>query len=92
MSDITATVTSQPITATASGGGITASVGSSTITASAGGGIGPQGPAGTAGAGLGDLTDVDLAAVAEGDLLRHGGDGKWRNFPESNVPIDGANF
>lgn len=88
---ITATVTSQPITATASGGGITASVGSSTITASASGGVGPQGPAGTAGAGLGDLTDVDLSSTADGDLLRYGS-GKWRNYPEANVPIDGANF
>lgn len=92
MSDITATVTSQPINATASGGGITATVGSSTITASAGGGIGPQGPAGTSGAGLGDLVDVDLASVAQGDLLRYGDGGKWRNHPEANVVIDGANF
>lgn len=91
MSQITASVTSQPITATASGGGITASVGSSTITASAGGGVGPQGPAGTSGASLDDLVDVDLASVATGDLLRYGS-GKWRNYPESNVVIDGQNF
>lgn len=97
MSGITATVTSQPITATASGGGITASVGSSTITASAGGGIGPQGPSGTAGApgtagaGLGDLTDAVLVGTADGDLLRYSS-GKWRNHPEANVIIDGANF
>lgn len=88
---ITASVTSQPITASASGGSISASVGSSTITASASGGVGPQGPAGTAGAGLGDLTDVDLSGVASGDLLRYGS-GKWRNHPEANVVIDGANF
>lgn len=92
MSEITASVTVRPITASASGGGISATVGSSTVTASAGGGIGPQGPAGTAGAGLGDLTDVELAGAAEGDLLRYGGGGKWQNFPEANVVIDGANF
>lgn len=95
MTQITATVTSQPITAAASGGGISATVGSSTITASASGGIGPQGPAGpqgNPGAGLADLTDVDLAGVAEGDLLRYGNGGKWQNFPEANVVIDGANF
>lgn len=92
MSGITATVVSQPITASASGGGISATVGSSTITASAGGGIGPQGPAGTTGAGLNDLVDVDLAGVASGDLLRYGDGGKWHNYPEANVVIDGANF
>ena len=91
MSQITASVTSQPITASASGGGITATVGSSTITASAGGGVGPQGPAGTSGAGLDDLVDVDLSSVAAGDLLRYGS-GKWRNYPEANVVIDGQNF
>lgn len=94
MSQITASVTSQSITASASGGGITATVGSSTITASAGGGVGPQGPqgpAGTSGAGLDDLVDVDLASVAAGDLLRYSS-GKWRNYPESNVVIDGQNF
>lgn len=91
MTEITASVSSPTITASASGSGITASVGSSTVTASAGGGVGPQGPAGTAGAGLGDLTDVDLSGTTDGDLLRYGS-GKWRNYPESNVPIDGANF
>lgn len=88
---ISASVTSQPITASASGGSITVSVGSTTITASAAGGVGPQGPAGTAGAGLGDLVDVNLSGVASGDLLRYG-NGKWRNHPESNVPIDAGNF
>lgn len=91
MSQITATITSQPITASASGGSISASVGSSTVTVSAGGGIGPQGPAGTAGAGLGNLTDVELTNPAPGDLLRYGTN-KWQNYPESNVVIDGANF
>lgn len=92
MTTISASVTSRPITAAASGGSVTASVGSSTVSVSAGGGVGPRGPQGNAGAGLGDLTDVDLSGVAEGDLLRHGGDGKWRNYPEANVVIDGQNF
>lgn len=92
MTQITASVTSQPITASAGGGGITATVGSSTVSAAASGGIGPQGPQGNLGAGLADLTDVDVSAVAEGDLLRYGNAGKWQNFPEANVVIDGANF
>lgn len=92
MSGITATVISQPITAAASGGSVTATVGSSTVSAAAAGGVGPQGPAGTSGAGLNDLVDVELTNAAAGDLLRYGGGGKWQNFPEGNVPIDGANF
>jgi len=51
MSEITASVVSQPISATVSGsGGITASVGSSAISVSVAGGIGPQGPAGSSAA------------------------------------------
>jgi len=53
MSDIAASVSSQPITATVSGSSIAASVGSSAISVSVAGGIGPQGPSGDAGAGGG---------------------------------------
>lgn len=88
---ISANVTSSTITASVSGSNVSANVSSSTVTASASGGVGPQGPAGTAGAGLGDLTDVELSGATDGDLLRYG-NGKWRNHPEANVPIDGANF
>jgi hypothetical protein len=90
---ISASVTSQPITASAIGGSITASVGSSTVVATAGGGVGPQGPAGaagTAGAGLGDLTNVELSGVADGDLLRYSS-AKWRNVNQA-VVTDGGNF
>jgi hypothetical protein len=92
---ITATVQSQPITATVSGsGGISASVGSSVVTASVGGGIGPQGPQGVVGPpgdALSAASDVQLSGVAEGDVLRYSGN-KWRNYPESNIVIDGSNF
>ena len=51
MTQITATVNSQPITASVSGSGvIAANVGSSTVSSNAGGGIGPQGIPGVAGA------------------------------------------
>ena len=54
MTDIAASVVSQPISATVSGsGGITASVGSSAISVSVAGGIGPQGPSGDGGTGGG---------------------------------------
>jgi len=68
MSEITASVVSQPIAATVNaGGGITATVGSSSIGSSVGGGIGPQGPAGVAGA-----TGATGAAAAE--------DARWNLF------------
>lgn len=89
---ITATVTSQPITASASGGVITASVGSNTVTAAASGGVGPQGPAGTSGAGLGDLANVDISTVADGDLLRFSSQmSKWVNANQTLI-TDGGNF
>ena len=54
MTQITATVVSQPIAASVSSSGvIAANVGSTTVTANAGGGIGPQGPAGVSGGGGG---------------------------------------
>jgi hypothetical protein len=91
MTDITATVSSQPITASVSGSGnISASVGSSSITASAGGGIGPQGPAGSAGSALGDLAGVTLTSVQEGDLLQYSS-GKWSNNAVNSI-VDFGNF
>jgi len=91
MSNITATVSSQPITATVNASGnISASVGSSVVTANAGGGIGPQGPAGSLGASLGDLADVNIAGVQDGDVLRYDST-KWHNVNQTQV-TDGGNF
>lgn len=99
MSAITATVVSQPITASvSSAGSISASVSSSAVTATAGGGIGPQGQQGiqgqqgVAGTALASASDVQLSGLAEGDLLRYGSGGKWQNYPESNVIVDAGNF
>ena len=95
MTQITATVVSQPITATVSGANaIAANVGSSTVSAAAGGGIGPQGPQGVIGPpgnALAAASDVQLSGVAEGDLLRYSNN-KWRNTPEGDIVIDGQNF
>ena len=95
MSQITATVNSQPIAATvSSAGSISASVGSSVVTANAGGGIGPQGPQGVIGPpgnALSAASDVQLSGVADGDVLRYS-DSKWRNYPEGDIVIDGQNF
>lgn len=95
MSQITASVNSQPITATvAASGNISASVGSSVVSASAGGGIGPQGPQGVIGPpgnALSGASDVQLNNVADGDVLRYS-NSKWRNYPEGDIVIDGSNF
>ena len=96
MSQITASVSSQPITATVNAsGGISASVGSSVVEASAGGGIGPQGPSGPIGPpgnALSGASDVQLSNVAAGDLLRYGSGGKWQNYPERDLVVDAGNF
>ena len=90
MTQITATVNSQPITASVNAsGGISASVGSSVVTASAGGGIGPQGPAGTDGGSLDQLSNVQIVSAQNGDLLRYDAN-KWRNVHEANI-TDGGN-
>ena len=92
MTQITATVNSQPITATVNAsGGISASVGSSVVTANAGGGIGPQGPAGTDGGNLEQLANVQIVSAQNGDVLRYSSS-KWRNYPEGDLILDGQNF
>lgn len=94
MTQITATVQSQPITATVNASGsISANVGSSSVSANAGGGIGPQGiqgPIGPPGNALSAASDVQLSNVAEGDLLQYS-DGKWRNNAVDNI-VDFGNF
>jgi hypothetical protein len=92
MTQITATVNSQPITATVNAsGGISASVGSSIVSASASGGIGPQGPAGTDGGTIEQLSNVQIVSAQDGDLLRYSSS-KWRNAPEGDLILDGQNF
>jgi len=89
MTQITATVSLQPITATVnSSGSISANVGSSVVTANAGGGIGPQGPAGSDGGSLDQLSNVQIVSAQQGDVLQYGGDNKWNNNPV----LDGGNW
>ena len=92
MSAITATVVSQPITASVSNAGsISANVGASSVSVTAGGGIGPQGPAGTDGGLLEQLSNVQISGAVNGDVLRYSAS-KWRNYPEGDIIIDGQNF
>jgi hypothetical protein len=91
MTQITATVNSQPITATVNAsGGISASVGSSVVTANAGGGIGPQGPSGSDGGNLEQLSNVQIVSAQNGDVLRYDAN-KWKNYPDANI-VDGGNW
>ena len=88
MSEITATVVAQPITASVNASGsVSANVGSASVTATASGGIGPQG---NLGAGLGDLVDVTLSSVRDGDILRYDAN-KWHNVNQTQI-CDGGNF
>jgi hypothetical protein len=92
MTQITATVNSQPITASVNAsGGISASVGSSVVTANASGGIGPQGASGAAGGTLDQLSNVQIVSAQDGDVLRYSSN-KWRNHPEGDLILDGQNF
>lgn len=90
MSDISATVQSQPITATVSGGTVSASVTSSSSSVTIAGGVGPQGPAGTNGGPLEQLSNVQITSAQPGDVLRYS-DSKWRNSPETDI-VDGGNW
>ena len=92
---ITASVTGARISATVSGAGVSAAVSGGAVSAAVTGGIGPQGPSGDIGAtggatALSQLTDVQIAAAADGDVLRYS-TGKWRDYAESNL-VDGGNF
>jgi hypothetical protein len=58
-------------------------------------GIGPQGPAGATGEGggatsLATLSDVEITAAADGDVLRYNGS-KWADYAEIQL-TDGGNF
>lgn len=91
MTQVTATVQSQPITATVSGSGaISASVGSSVIAATVGGGIGPQGPSGTSGGPLEQLSNVQIVSAQPGDVLRYE-ENTWKNYPDADI-VDGGNW
>ena len=90
MSSVSATVTSQPITATVTGSTVSAAVTSSSSSVSIAGGVGPQGPAGTSGGPLEQLSNVQITSAQPGDVLRFS-NSKWRNSPETDI-VDGGNW
>jgi hypothetical protein len=90
MSDISATVTSQPISATVTSSGVSATVASSSAAVTIAGGVGPQGPAGTSGGPIEQLSNVQITSAQAGDVLRFS-NSKWRNSPETDI-VDGGNW
>jgi hypothetical protein len=84
------TTTSQPITATVTGSTVSATVTSSSSTVLTSGGVGPQGPAGTSGGPLEQLSNVQITSAQAGDVLRFS-NSKWRNSPETDI-VDGGNW
>jgi hypothetical protein len=87
---INATVTSQPISATVTSSGVSATVASSSASVTIAGGVGPQGPAGTSGGPIEQLSNVQIASAQAGDVLRFD-NSKWRNSPETDI-VDGGNW
>lgn len=87
---INATVTSQPISATVTSSGVSATVASSSASVTIAGGVGPQGPAGTSGGPIEQLSNVQIASAQAGDVLRFS-NSKWRNSPETDI-VDGGNW
>jgi hypothetical protein len=90
VSSVSATVMSQPITATAAGSTVSAAVTSSSSSVTIAGGVGPQGPAGTSGGPLEQLSNVQITLAQPGDVLRFS-NSKWRNSPETDI-VDGGNW
>jgi hypothetical protein len=88
MSDINATVTSQPISATITLSGVSATVSSSSAMVTIAGGVGPQGPAGTSGGPLEQFSNIQITSAQAGDVLQYGGNNKWQNNPI----LDGGNW
>jgi hypothetical protein len=88
---IQASVTTQQITAAVSGGTVAASVpAAASVQAAITGGIGPQGPAGTDGGLIDGLADVEVAAAADGQILRYDAQAaQWKN---QTAQINGGNF
>lgn len=83
-----ASVTSQPITATVSGSTVSASVTSLSSSVAASGGVGPQGPPGTNGGPIEQLSNVEIVSAQAGQVLQYD-DGKWKNKP---MGVNGGNF
>jgi hypothetical protein len=92
---ITASVSGSPITASVTESGASVAVAPVSISATVLAGIGPQGPSGSTGetggaSTLAELTDVQITAAAEGDVLRYNGS-KWADHSELLL-TDGGNF
>lgn len=91
---VSASISSQPVTAVVSGGTVSASVPTAmAVQAAVAGGVGPQGPTGPKGDAAGtldQLDDVQLASPADGQVVRYDAQSsQWTNQP---LVINGGNF
>lgn len=88
---VSASISSQPVTAVVSGGTVSASVPTAmAVQAAVAGGVGPQGPKGDAAGTLDQLDDVQLASPADGQVVRYDAQSsQWTNQP---LVINGGNF
>lgn len=89
MSEITIQATSSPITVSATSGTVSATVAAATTSITTTGGVGPQGPAGTDGGPITQLSDVQIVGLTDGDVLTYSTDTQsWTNADT----IDGGNW
>ena len=92
MSEIAISVTTAPITVSATGGTVSATVAAATVSTSTTGGIGPQGPQGiqgNPGEALSAASDVQIAGLTDGDVLAYSTSvSAWTNADA----IDGGNW
>lgn len=90
---ITVSVQNPGMTVTAAGGAVAVTAAPQSVAAAVTAGQGPQGPQGPQGApgdAISAASDVQLAGLAEGDVLRYSTN-KWRNYADKNL-VDGGNF
>lgn len=89
MSEITISATSSPITVSATAGTVSATVAAATTSITTTGGMGPQGPAGTDGGPITQLSDVQIVGLTDGDVLTYStSTSTWTN---ADI-LDGGNW
>lgn len=89
MSEITIQASSNPITVSATSGTVSATVAAATTSITTTGGVGPQGPSGTDGGPITQLSDVQIVGLTDGDVLTYSTQTEtWTNADA----LDGGNW
>lgn len=88
---VSASISSQPVTATVSGDTVAASVpAAAAVQAAVTGGIGPQGPSGVSGGLFDELSDVAVSQPGDGQVVRY--DAQSSQWTNQQLVINGGNF